>query len=267
MGVPRAGHRDAGREVEEAVAVDIGHGHAVGRLGDQRVGAREAGTGHGLVALDEGSSPRARQLGLDARRRIAGSRGGCGLDAHRVPTPKRSGASCPRPWLDRPGMVSEAIRPSPPRPRRSGPARGRRGRSTAAPGRRRPIGVRHVRSGADAARGDDHARAGHQRTSVRHGLQHPIAQRPPGEAPGLGPLRGCQPVAVDRGVAQDQALRVLGPRPRSAPSKASGSRSGASLTSSGRSAVRVRRTRAGRSAARAADPAAAGRAGRACSAS
>ena len=67
--------RDARREVQEAVAVDIGHDHAVPGLGDERVGAGQRGAGDRLVALDDGARLRPRQLGDDVRRdRLRGSR-------------------------------------------------------------------------------------------------------------------------------------------------------------------------------------------------
>jgi hypothetical protein len=117
---------DAGREVEEAVAVDIGHDGAGPGLGDQRIGTRQRGAGDGLVALDDLASLRTGQLGDDVRRRqVAGSRirGGGLHGGHVGALRERSGASCPRPWLDADHATSPIRRrlhlPSPMRP---GPA-------------------------------------------------------------------------------------------------------------------------------------------------
>jgi hypothetical protein len=66
---------DAGGEVEEAVAVDIGDDDAGAGLGDEGIGARQGRAGDGLVALDDGTRLRPGQLGDDVRRRqVSGSR-------------------------------------------------------------------------------------------------------------------------------------------------------------------------------------------------
>ena len=67
VGVAGGVDGDAGGEVEEDVAVDVLDGAAVAAHGDDRVGAREAGAGPGVVELDVGAGPGARQLGHDVR--------------------------------------------------------------------------------------------------------------------------------------------------------------------------------------------------------
>ena len=63
--MPGRADGDAGGEVEEAVAVDVGDDHARSGLGDERVRARQGRAGDGLVAGDDRASPRAGQLGDD----------------------------------------------------------------------------------------------------------------------------------------------------------------------------------------------------------
>ncbi len=59
MGMPGRADGDAGGEVEEAVAVDIGDDHARPGLRDERVGARQRRAGDGLVAGDDRARLRA----------------------------------------------------------------------------------------------------------------------------------------------------------------------------------------------------------------
>ena len=75
LGVRVAGRvdRDAGGEVEEEVAVDVLDGQALAADRDDRVGARQAGRGPGLVELDVLAGLGTRQLRDDVRdRAIAG---------------------------------------------------------------------------------------------------------------------------------------------------------------------------------------------------
>jgi len=66
--------RDAGGEVQEAVAVHVGHDTAVAGLGHERIGPSQAGADDRVVAGDEGLGTRPRQLRDEMRRRLAGSR-------------------------------------------------------------------------------------------------------------------------------------------------------------------------------------------------
>ena len=61
--------RDARREVEEPIAVDVDDHVAGAGFGDQRVGPRQGGADGCVVSRDEGSGSRAGKLGDDVRRR------------------------------------------------------------------------------------------------------------------------------------------------------------------------------------------------------
>ena len=68
VGVAGRADRDAGGEVEEAVAVDVGDDQPRAGLRNQRVGAGQGRAGDGLVAGDDLARLRAGQLGDDVRR-------------------------------------------------------------------------------------------------------------------------------------------------------------------------------------------------------
>ena len=242
LGVAMAGRadRDAGREVEEAVAVDIGDDVALTGLGDERVGAGQAGADDRVVACDEGLGARPRQLGDDMRRRQAGSRGGgAGLEGHRYQNSDRSGASCPRPWLDGP-LLYQPIWAGPhrfrrfadqPRPRvdEAGPQLDQVGA-----GRNQGRGVL---AGADAARGDDRQPMPDDGPDAANEATGPGQQRRAGEAAGLrGELAGRLPGDP----ARWSCWRGSAPWPACAStasmtaSISPGSMSGASLTKIGR---------------------------------
>ena len=61
------GHRDAGREIEEEVAVDVLDRQAVAADRDDRVGAGQARGGPFLIERDVRAGLRARQLRDDVR--------------------------------------------------------------------------------------------------------------------------------------------------------------------------------------------------------
>ena len=69
VGVTGRGHRDAGREVEEEVAVDVLDRQAFAADGDDRVGAGQARRGPRLVVGDVGPGLGARDLGDDVGNR------------------------------------------------------------------------------------------------------------------------------------------------------------------------------------------------------
>ena len=73
--------RDAGREIEEAVAVDVPGLRALAVRDHERVVARVGGRGDLRVALDHGAGLRARQVHLDVR--VLECAGGAGRCVHR----------------------------------------------------------------------------------------------------------------------------------------------------------------------------------------
>ena len=103
--MPGRADGDAGGEVEEAVAVDVGDDHARPGLRDERVGARQRRAGDGLVAGDDRARLWAGQLGDDVRRdRLRGSRSrGRGFHGGHKVVHSVVGAARPAraPWLDR----------------------------------------------------------------------------------------------------------------------------------------------------------------------
>ena len=80
MRVAGRAHRDAGAEIEEAVAVDVPHFRAAAMRHHERIVARIGRRDHRLVARNHGTRLGAGQLGLDMgvtmKSPVAGPRGG-----------------------------------------------------------------------------------------------------------------------------------------------------------------------------------------------
>ena len=184
VGMPGRADGDAGGEVEEAIAVDIGDDHARPGLRHERVGARERRAGDGLVAGDDRARLRARQLGDDVRSdRLRGSRSrGRGLHGGHKVVHSVVGAARPAraPWLDRrilagPHGISDQARS---RVDHAGPQLDEVG---SGPDRRGNVLAR-----TDPARGEDRDAPPADASGLLNGRQRQRPQRRAGQPAALG---------------------------------------------------------------------------------